>query len=318
MALLRLKYSGNVYDAAPAGTVDFPLVTPTGANIPYLQRTHIHVYKSSDKGVTWVELTRPTDWDFDSTGTIARLKAAVTPDYVMVRRITPYQELYTKFQDSSLLTADQLNEGEKFSMYVDQELYDLSAQGFQGQPGQIITTPDQKKPDATGLKSGGWVSDDDHIATTGAISERLDVYVQDTKPPDPPITEIRQPGKLWIDDGALQLSYWEPNAQAWVNLGSTGPKGDKGDSATVAVGTTTTGAPGSAASVTNSGTTSAAILDFVVPQGPQGVVGAAGPAGPAGPMGPLPSITGHAPVTSTTTGSNVDLTFDPIPLTYLP
>ena len=37
--------------------------------------------------------------------------------------------------------------------------------------------------------------------------------------------------------------------------------------ATVTVGTTTTGAAGTSASVTNSGTTTAAIFDFVIPQG---------------------------------------------------
>ena len=283
MALLRLKYSGNVYDAAPAGTVDFPLVTPTGENIPYLQRTHIHVYKSSDKGLTWAELNRPTDWDFDSTGTIARLTAAVSPDYVMVRRITPYEDLYTTFQDSSLLTADQLNDGELFSMYVDQELYDLDAQGFWTRPDQVITEPDQKTPDATGLKSGGWIADDDHIATTGAISERLDAYVQDTEPPDPPITEYRQAGKIWIDNGQLQIAYWEPTAGAWVNLASTGPQGPAG------------------------------------PVGPAGPMGLPGPEGPQGPAGPAGNYLSDFPITMTpTAGGTTTIKFDPITLTTLP
>ncbi len=48
------------------------------------------------------------------------------------------------------------------------------------------------------------------------------------------------------------------------NTGSTGPAGA---AATVSVGTTVTGAAGSSASVTNSGSTSAAILDFTIPQG---------------------------------------------------
>lgn len=47
-------------------------------------------------------------------------------------------------------------------------------------------------------------------------------------------------------------------------------KGSKGDAATIAVGTTTTGAPGTSASVTNSGTSSAAVFDFTIPQGADG------------------------------------------------
>ena len=58
--------------------------------------------------------------------------------------------------------------------------------------------------------------------------------------------------------------------------GETGPQGEKGEpgaAATVTVGTVTTGAPGSAASVVNSGTESAAVLDFVIPRGQTGAAG---------------------------------------------
>ena len=46
--------------------------------------------------------------------------------------------------------------------------------------------------------------------------------------------------------------------------------GPAGESATVTVGSTTTGAPNTPASVTNSGTTSNAVLNFVIPRGEQG------------------------------------------------
>lgn len=67
--------------------------------------------------------------------------------------------------------------------------------------------------------------------------------------------------------------------------GTQGPAGKNGQAATVAVGKTTTGTAGQSASVTNSGTDSAAILDFVIPQGPQGEQGEQGPAGAQGPKG---------------------------------
>ncbi len=68
--------------------------------------------------------------------------------------------------------------------------------------------------------------------------------------------------------------------------GSQGPQGNAGTdgaAATISVGSTTTGSPGSQASVTNSGTSSAAVLHFQVPQGQ---IGGSGPAGPQGPAGP--------------------------------
>lgn len=67
--------------------------------------------------------------------------------------------------------------------------------------------------------------------------------------------------------------------------GATGNTGPAGQAATVAVGTTTTGAGGSNAAVTNSGTSSAAVLNFTVPQGIQGTAGAQGPTGSQGPTG---------------------------------
>jgi len=304
VAKIQFTYSGNVYDAAPAGTVDFPLTTPAGKAIPYLEKAHIHVYSSGDNGTTWTELLRPGDWDFDSTGTIVRLRIAVTPDWVMVRRMTPYDLKYTTFQDSALLTAEQLNEGEDFSMYVDQELFDLGDQGFMSKPGTVVTVADQKRPNATGTASAGWPLDDSKIATAGAIAERHDAFVQDTLPPNPPLGEFRQPGKLWIDDGSLQFHYWDARAGAWVRLADTGPVGPAG---TVTVGTTTTGAAGAPASVTNSGTGTAAVLDFVIPQGPQGPPGSTGPQGPPG------SGLTHAatpPITVSNTAGTVTYGFD--------
>lgn len=64
--------------------------------------------------------------------------------------------------------------------------------------------------------------------------------------------------------------------------GPTGPAGAQGDpgptgsAATVNVGTTTTGSAGTSASVTNSGTSSAATLNFTIPRGDTGSTGAAG------------------------------------------
>ena len=67
--------------------------------------------------------------------------------------------------------------------------------------------------------------------------------------------------------------------------GPTGPTGATGTAATVAVGPTTTGAAGTSASVTNSGTSSAAVFNFTIPQGATGPTGPNGPTGPQGIQG---------------------------------
>lgn len=58
-------------------------------------------------------------------------------------------------------------------------------------------------------------------------------------------------------------------------VGSTGPAGEKGDTgeaATITIGTTTTGEPGSEAIVTNTGTSTNAILNFTIPRGATGEI----------------------------------------------
>ena len=64
--------------------------------------------------------------------------------------------------------------------------------------------------------------------------------------------------------------------------GATGPAGADGEAATITVGSVTTVSSEYPATVTNSGTSSAAVLDFQIPQGIQGETGATGPQGPAG------------------------------------
>ena len=89
------------------------------------------------------------------------------------------------------------------------------------------------------------------------------------------------------------------------NTGPTGPTGAAGTPATVTIGTVSTGAPGTNASVTNSGSDSNAVFNFVIPAGapgPQGPVGADGPQGPKGadgpqgPKGDTGTVTPAAPV----------------------
>lgn len=52
--------------------------------------------------------------------------------------------------------------------------------------------------------------------------------------------------------------------------GAQGPQGDPGTAATITIGAVTTGAAGSSVVVTNSGSSTAAILNFTIPKGDQG------------------------------------------------
>lgn len=106
----------------------------------------------------------------------------------------------------------------------------------------------------------------------------------------------------WVSVGALQgpigpqgpQGVQGPQGEAGPKgdtgaTGATGPKGAPGEkgadgaAATIKVGTVSSGA---AASVTNSGTGSAAVFDFVLPKGDQGEQGVQGPQGAVGPEGP--------------------------------
>ena len=78
---------------------------------------------------------------------------------------------------------------------------------------------------------------------------------------------------------------------SWTSLTySSGVTGPTGPSSTAAVGTVTTLGPGASATVNNSGTATAAVYNFGIPQGvtgPTGSVGATGPIGATGPTGAI-------------------------------
>ena len=75
------------------------------------------------------------------------------------------------------------------------------------------------------------------------------------------------------------------NLTAPATDGEGGSSGEAGTAATIEVGTVTTGEAGSSATVTNVGTTSAAVFDFVIPRGDKGEKGDPGPQGEKGDTG---------------------------------
>lgn len=121
----------------------------------------------------------------------------------------------------------------------------------------------------------GWVSSDNFIATTKAITDTFAVVTTSPTPPNSP-----QDGDLWLNSvtGTLYFYYVDPDSSQWISVssgpeGPIGPEGAAGNDASVDVGNTYTGPPGSSASVINKGTSQNAVLDFVIPTGKDGTDG---------------------------------------------
>jgi hypothetical protein len=66
------------------------------------------------------------------------------------------------------------------------------------------------------------------LLATGAISERLDPYVQGSVPTETEVGFGHQQGKRWINTDDCWDSHWETNADAWVAYANTGPRGVPG------------------------------------------------------------------------------------------
>lgn len=133
-------YSGVTYTAPAVGTTEFALTSDSGNAIPYLSQDHIYVFTSSD-GQTWTTLTINTDYTFNSQGTEVVLNVGtVAGQQIRLQRKTPLSAQYVTFSDGSLLTSNQLNTAEQFSLYCDQELSDTG--GGSGGGINVSTTDD--------------------------------------------------------------------------------------------------------------------------------------------------------------------------------
>jgi hypothetical protein len=99
--------------------------------------------------------------------------------------------------------------------------------------------------------------------------------------------------------------------------GEQGPKGDQGTAATISVGTVTTGDPGTQAQITNSGDTTNAVFNFVIPQGTKGEQGLQGEQGAKGDKGDTgePGADGLTPSVNEVeqVNGNISITLDDIP-----
>jgi hypothetical protein len=92
--------------------------------------------------------------------------------------------------------------------------------------------------------------------------------------------------------------------------GATGATGPAGAAATVSVGATTTVLSGTNAMVTNAGSSSAALLNFLIPQGIQGPQGTPGIPGIPGPIGQTGAAGAAGPAGTNGLGFNFRKAFD--------
>ena len=89
-------------------------------------------------------------------------------------------------------------------------------------------------------------------------------------------------GGFYLSDEQFDVDYNAKTVEV-IGGGSAGPQGPAGQAATIQIGSVTSG---DAPAVTNSGTETDAVLDFVLQQGPAGPQGPKGDKGDAGEQGP--------------------------------
>lgn len=122
-------------------------------------------------------------------------------------------------------------------------------------------------------------------------------------PAGPPGSPGKSAYQVAVDNGFVGTeAQWLASLVGPEGPASTvpGPQGNPGSAATVSIGTTITGSAGTNAAVTNSGTSSAAVLNFTIPRGEQGIQG------PPGPSKRIVTLSG-----TTDASGNVTFTFSP-------
>jgi hypothetical protein len=133
-----------------------------------------------------------------------------------------------------------------------------------------------------------------------------------------PGQSILGPADPVVLTAAWQVARLVFDGTDWVTVttaGPAGPAGPPGTAATITVGTTTTLTAGDPATVANSGTSSAAVFDFGIPEGPQGDKGDPGDPGAPGAAatvdaGTTTTLAAGSPATVTNSGSTSAAVFD--------
>ena len=97
---------------------------------------------------------------------------------------------------------------------------------------------------------------------------------------------VVEPARIWLGNAkGLKGDTGDTGPQ-----GEAGPKGETGDAATISVGTVTDTVHGNPPEITNSGTSGAAVFNFVIPEGATGPKGETGDTGATGATGAAATI----------------------------
>ena len=220
--LVQIKYKGNGVQKL----FTFPFT--------YLSKNDIRVSFWDTKTKDYADIA-DTKWSFANATTVEFVDAPPLPSTadvfnVRVYRVTDISRMEREFYPGSAIRAEDLNEDfDQLRLAIEEGRCEIPNEVYtfiRNEYGDVIREPDQLAGDWIDGKS----NDDKHLATAKAISRRLDPIVSDTKPPELPVTEKRQPGKTWIDNDEFNFKYWEPSANAWVALGFAGPQGPPGKS----------------------------------------------------------------------------------------
>jgi hypothetical protein len=250
-ASVSIKYSGN----GVTKLFSFPF--------PYVSWGDISVFLYDEPNEIWVN-QEGFFLEANAT-TIEFLTAPPSPltlgtENVLIARTTFLTQMFATFYPGSSIRANDLNENFEQLMFAIQEgRCDLET--FKNNLGDDFVSK-EKLFDREDQEAGKWSNDGDqgYIATSGAISARSDVYVDDRLPP---VVSVQQSGKGWQNTDDCWSSYWNPGANAWVAYVNTGPRGVPGQDGT---------------------------------DGTDGLVGPPGPTGAQGPIGSGLTVTGYIDV----------------------
>ena len=218
--LVQIKYKGDGVQKL----FTFPFT--------YLSKSDIRVSFWDNKTKDYADIA-DTKWSFANATTVEFVDAPPIPSAVdvfnvRVYRVTDISRMERQFYPGSAIRAEDLNEDfDQLRLAIEEGRCEIPNEVYtfiRNEYGDVIREPDQLAGDWIDGKS----NDDKHLATAKAISRRLDPILSDTKPPELPVTEKRQPGKTWIDNDEFNFKYWEPSANAWVALNTVGPPGPPG------------------------------------------------------------------------------------------
>ena len=131
--------------------------------------------------------------------------------------------------------------------------------------GRIITTNFVNYTVLASLNGPAYVSDQETTSVYRELAEAADQAIQASKEAEQVTTSATEALNEFKSDLASGKYKGEKG-----DRGSSGAKGDTGPAATVTIGSVLTGAAGTTASVTNVGTSTNAILNFVIPRGDTG------------------------------------------------